>query len=66
MKYVILRGEIHKRNVVKDGEGCPYCKVVSGSPHHTDCDHDMCPKCGTQVIQGCDCVIEWRVRYAPG
>ena len=33
---------------------CPDCNVVPGGRHHASCDHEVCPRCGGQLIS-CDC-----------
>ena len=33
---------------------CPDCNVVPGGIHHLNCDQEICPKCGGQLIC-CDC-----------
>ncbi len=33
---------------------CPDCNVAPGGNHHSNCDQEICPKCGGQLI-GCDC-----------
>jgi len=33
---------------------CPECNVTPGGVHHSNCDHEQCPRCGGQLIS-CDC-----------
>ena len=33
---------------------CPDCNIVPGGKHHANCDQEICPKCGGQILS-CDC-----------
>jgi hypothetical protein len=33
---------------------CPDCNIAPGGRHHSNCDQEVCPKCGGQLIS-CDC-----------
>lgn len=33
---------------------CPECGVQSGSYHHLDCELEICPNCGDQLVD-CSC-----------
>ncbi len=33
---------------------CPDCNITPGGKHHDNCDQEICPRCGRQLIS-CDC-----------
>ena len=33
---------------------CPDCNIVPGGKHHANCDQEICPRCGGQLLS-CDC-----------
>jgi len=33
---------------------CPDCGIAPGGVHHTNCQHEVCPKCHGQLIS-CSC-----------
>ena len=33
---------------------CPDCNVAPGGTHHANCDQEICPRCGGQLVS-CDC-----------
>ncbi len=33
---------------------CPDCNVAPGGRHHANCDQEVCPRCGGQLIS-CSC-----------
>ena len=37
---------------------CPDCNVAPGGTHHANCDQEICPRCGGQLIN-CDCLNEF-------
>jgi hypothetical protein len=47
---------------VADSGPCRHCHTIKGKLHHSSCDYEQCPKCGTQLMM-CDCEFighEWR------
>lgn len=49
--------KVSKRIVAE--KNCPTCKVKKGQPHHWNCDQELCPDCGKNVIDSDKCLTMW-------
>ena len=52
----IQRLRAGNRDGILPGERCPDCGAMYGYLHHVNCDMEVCPVCGGQLLS-CSCPI---------